>query len=56
MLIFSSTGEPVAAFGRYGSEEDAFGLPAGLALGPAGSVWVADTGNNRVAHLAAGSP
>lgn len=53
VLIFSSTGEPAAALGRYGSEEDAFGLPTGLALGPDGNVWLADTGNNRVVRLAA---
>ncbi|GIK37502.1 MAG: hypothetical protein BroJett011_13350 [Chloroflexota bacterium] len=56
VLVFSPTGEPVAAFGRYGSEEDAFGLPAGIALGPDGSIGVTDAGNNRVSHLAPMSP
>lgn len=56
VLVFSASGEPVAAFGRFGSDEDAFGLPTGLALAPDGSVWVADAGNNRLARFAALQP
>ncbi len=56
VLIFSAMGEPVAAFGRYGSEEDAFGLSAGIALESDGSIGVADSGNNRIVRLAALQP
>lgn len=40
----------VNAFGRRGggSGRDAMALPSGLATGPDGLVWVADTGNDRV--------
>lgn len=56
VLVFSASGEPVAAFGWFGSEEDAFGLPTGLALAPDGSVWVADAGNHRLARFVALQP
>jgi len=48
VIVFSATGEPLAAFGQYGPEDGSFGLPNGLALGPDGSLWIVDAGNNRV--------
>jgi len=49
VIVSSSSGEPLAVFGQFGPEEDAFGLPVGIAVGTDGLVWVADAGNNRLA-------
>jgi DNA-binding beta-propeller fold protein YncE len=48
-VVFSPTGEPFVAFGQYGPETDAFGLPAGIVTTPDGKVWILDAGNNRLA-------
>ena len=49
MLVFSSSGEPQVVFGRYGPEDDAFGLPVGISIDAAGEIWIVDAGNNRLA-------
>lgn len=49
VIVFSSGGEPLAEFGQFGLEENAFGLPAGLAVRPDNRLWVVDAGNNRLA-------
>ena len=51
VIVFSSSGTPLAAFGQYGPEEDAFGLPVGIASTPDGTIWIVDTGNNRLAKF-----
>jgi len=48
VLIFSPDGKPLFVFGTYGTEEYAFGLPNGIAISPGHTVWVADSGNNRL--------
>jgi DNA-binding beta-propeller fold protein YncE len=48
VIVFSSSGEALAAIGQYGPEENAFGLPVGIAVNPDGAVWVVDAGNNRL--------
>ena len=50
MIVFSS-GIPLATFGQYGPEQDAFGLPVGIASDPDGKIWVTDAGNNRLAKF-----
>jgi sugar lactone lactonase YvrE len=56
VLVFSPNGQPSVAFGQYGPEEAAFGLPTGIAVDYAGALWVADAGNNRLAKFAALQP
>ena len=46
--MFSAEGKPLLEFGQFGTEEDSFGLPNGIALGPDNSLWVVDSGNNRL--------
>jgi uncharacterized protein (TIGR03663 family) len=38
-------------FGQPGSEPGYFNAPRGVAIAPDGSIFVADTGNNRIQHL-----
>ena len=47
---FSPSGEYLEAFGSPGSGpgEFDFGYPTGIAAGPNGNIWVADTGNDRI--------
>jgi sugar lactone lactonase YvrE len=57
-LTFNASGEPeklttLAGSGRYGAEDGAgreaqLVLPAGLAVGPDGTLYVADAGNSLV--------
>ncbi|MFM8322245.1 MAG: hypothetical protein ACKOC5_15130, partial [Chloroflexota bacterium] len=56
VLQFTSTGEPVRAWGDYGSGPDTFGMPASVAVAPDGSVWVVDSGNSRVLHFVLPAP
>jgi uncharacterized protein (TIGR03663 family) len=51
VIAFSSSGTPLAAFGQYGPEEDAFGLPVGIASDSDGMIWIVDAGNNRLAKF-----
>lgn len=51
-LKFSPEGQPLLAWGDFGTGSAQFGLPVGLAVAPDGSVWVADTGNSRVMQFA----
>ena len=48
VLVFTSTGDPLAVFGKYGTEENSLAMPNGIALDPDGSIWIADAGNNRI--------
>ncbi len=45
---FTPGGEFIAAWGKPGTGEGEFNRPLGLALDPQGSVYIADTGNNRI--------
>jgi DNA-binding beta-propeller fold protein YncE len=56
VIAFASDGEPLAAFGQYGPEEEAFGLPVGVAVGPDGGVWVSDAGNHRLSVFSLWQP
>jgi sugar lactone lactonase YvrE len=56
VLIFSNDGKPLLVFGQYGIVEGDLGLPNGIALGPDNSLWIADTGNNRLANYRVGLP
>lgn len=46
--IFSATGDLVTQLGGLGDAPSRFRNPAGVAVGPRGSVYVADPGNRRV--------
>jgi uncharacterized protein (TIGR03663 family) len=48
VIALSPEGKPLVVFGQYGPEENAFGLPIGVGADPAGVIWVADAGNNRL--------
>jgi uncharacterized protein (TIGR03663 family) len=53
VIVFSSDGEVLTVFGQFGPEEDAFGMPAGIAGGSDinRGIWVADAGNNRLTRF-----
>jgi DNA-binding beta-propeller fold protein YncE len=48
ILIFEASGEYVAAFGKFGTDDQGFAVPSGLGFDAAGNVLVVDTGNGRV--------
>jgi uncharacterized protein (TIGR03663 family) len=52
VLCFTSDGTYVRGWGESGTSESAFGLPDGIAFAPDGTLWVVDTGNNRLMHFA----
>ena len=56
ILEFTTEGEFVRYWGQYGSDLSSFILPAGLAIDPAGGIWVADAGNNRLMHFQTENP
>jgi predicted membrane-bound mannosyltransferase/DNA-binding beta-propeller fold protein YncE len=51
ILEFTDTGEAVRSWGDYGSSDNAFGMPASVAIDLQGNVWVTDAGNSRVMHF-----
>jgi DNA-binding beta-propeller fold protein YncE len=50
-IIFNSTMQTLAIYGRRGSGEGMFLSPRGITAHPDGRVYVADTGNRRVVRL-----
>jgi DNA-binding beta-propeller fold protein YncE len=51
VLEFNNQGEIVRYWGDYSVGSDGFALVGGIAIDPAGGVWVADTGNSRIMHF-----
>jgi sugar lactone lactonase YvrE len=51
--VFDGNGQFVREFGSKGPGEGQFNEPCGLAVEPQGEVWVADTWNQRIAHVSA---
>jgi DNA-binding beta-propeller fold protein YncE len=52
VLVFEGNGRFMASLGKYGTEDDAFMLPTGIAIGPQGYIYVVDTATHRVAKYA----
>lgn len=50
-IIYNSSMQTLAIYGRLGSGEGAFREPRGIAATPDGRVYVADAGNGRVVRL-----
>ncbi|MGA2977025.1 MAG: NHL repeat-containing protein [Spirochaetia bacterium] len=48
---YSPQGELISSFGSYGTGPGQFSSPQGIAIGPDGKIYVADTYNNRVQIL-----
>jgi hypothetical protein len=48
---YTSTGQELHVWGDQGDRTGHFYFPQGIAVGPAGSIYVADTGNNRIQIL-----
>ena len=48
VIEFTGSGEFVRTWGDLGSGPNEIGLAAGVAVDPAGFVWVTDAGNNRI--------
>lgn len=48
LRIFNSDGTPLRIFGGYGSDNDKFIDPRGIAIDRNGNVYIADSGNHRV--------
>jgi uncharacterized protein (TIGR03663 family) len=53
VIEFKNDGTFVQAWGDYGTEDFAFGLPSGIAVDRQGKVWVTDAGNGRVMRFSA---
>jgi len=51
ILEFDAEGKFVRYWGDYGADQNGLNLPTGIAVDPAGGIWVADAGNNRVVHF-----
>lgn len=48
VIEFTENGEFVRTWGDFGAGPDEIGLAAGVAVDPAGFIWVTDAGNNRI--------
>jgi DNA-binding beta-propeller fold protein YncE len=51
VMVFSSAGQALLAWGDYGTGADAFGLAASAAIAPDGGIWVTDAGNHRIMYF-----
>src|SRR5262249_27648353 len=47
-LEFAPDGGNIVTFGSYGTAPGQFAFPSGVAVGPSGDIFVADTLNNRI--------
>jgi uncharacterized protein (TIGR03663 family) len=56
ILQYSPVGDPIRSWGDFGSESFQFGMPNGLAAAADGSLWVADSGNNRIMKFMVSQP
>lgn len=56
VIVFSSSGEALATFGKYELEDNAFRLSVGVAIGNDGLVWVTDAANNRLGQYEIWTP
>jgi DNA-binding beta-propeller fold protein YncE len=56
VIEFTSDGQFVRAWGDFGSGPNEIGLAAGVAVDPAGFVWVTDAGNNRILRYTLPTP
>jgi uncharacterized protein (TIGR03663 family) len=48
VLVFSDQGKPLAVFGEFGQDDQAFNLPTGITRSPQGNMWIVEAGNNRL--------
>ncbi len=56
VLGFTPDGQARTAFGQSGAEQEALGLPTGIAAGVNGDPWIADAGNNRLVRYVLPTP
>jgi DNA-binding beta-propeller fold protein YncE len=56
VMVYSSAGILVTAWGSRGTGDGRFNEPSGIAVDGIGNVYVADTGNNRIQKFAPGVP
>jgi hypothetical protein len=52
ILVFDQSGEFLTSIGQYGSDDESFTLPTGIAIDAQGFIWVADPATHRVLKLA----
>ncbi len=52
VLVYNSEGEFITGWGEYSSSLDGFDMVGGIEVAPDDSVWVVDSGNNRVMRFA----
>jgi DNA-binding beta-propeller fold protein YncE len=53
ILVFDANGQFLTTWGDFGGTDSSFALVSGVAIGPDGSIYVSDAGNNRLMRFAA---
>jgi uncharacterized protein (TIGR03663 family) len=48
VIEYTTDGELIQTWGDYGDTPTTIGIASGIAVDPAGDVWISDAGNNRV--------